>query len=94
MLVLFDSKNEINAIYPTSPKELGLSIGSKNVGDRIINGTTLDIYEIVVVAFLVTDKANQIKFFADIFLMANVNSKIVFKILFLNLSGVDIDFLA
>lgn len=47
----------------------------------------------VVVDFLVTYKANQVKFFEEIFLIANVSLKIVFGILFLTLSDAKIDFL-
>ena len=46
-----------------------------------------------VVAFSVMNKTNWIKFFEEIFLVANVSPKVVFEILFLSLSGVDVDFL-
>lgn len=47
----------------------------------------------VIAAFSVIDRANQIKFFKKTFLMANVSLIIVLGIFFLNLSSVDIDFL-
>ena len=47
---------------------------------------------IVVVAFSVVDKANQVKFFEMTFLVANICLKIVFKMLFLTLSGANVDF--
>lgn len=53
----------------------------------------LDTYGIVVAAFLVTDKANWVRFLENIFLMANDSSEVVFEMLFLTLSGADIDFL-
>ena len=53
----------------------------------------LDTYEMVVTAFSVTDKANRVKFFEEIFLVANVSPEIVLKISFLTLSSADIDFL-
>lgn len=53
----------------------------------------LDIYGIVVVAFLVANKTNQIRFFKEIFLVANVNPKVVFGMIFLTLSNVNIDLL-
>ena len=37
----------------------------------------LDTYEMVVTVFLVTDKANHVRFFEKIFLMANVSPEIV-----------------
>ena len=47
----------------------------------------------VVAAFSVENKANQIRFFKETFLVANVSPEVVFGILFLTLSGADIDFL-
>ena len=43
--------------------------------------------------FLVINKANQVKFLEKTFLVANVSSKIIFKMLFLTLSSANIDFL-
>ena len=47
----------------------------------------------VVAAFLVTDKTNQVRFFKETFSVANVSLKVVFEMLFLTLIGVDVDFL-
>ena len=58
-----------------------------------MNGTTLDTYEMVVAAFSVENKANQVRFFEETFLVANVSPKIVLEMSFLTLSGVDVDFL-
>ena len=46
-----------------------------------------------VAAFSVIDKANRVKSFEKTFLVANVSSDVVFGMLFLTLSGVNIDFL-
>lgn len=56
-----------------------------------IDGTILNTYKIVVIAFLVTDKANQVRFFEKKFLMANVSLEVVLKIFFLTLSGINMD---
>ena len=53
----------------------------------------LDIYEMVIAAFSMTDKANEVWFFEETFLVPNVSLEIVLKMLFLTLSGIDIDFL-
>ena len=58
-----------------------------------IDSTMLNTYGIVFAAFSMTDKANQVKFFKEPFLVANVSLKIVFGIPFLTLSSADIDFL-
>ena len=52
----------------------------------------LDTYEMVVAAFLMVNKANQVKFFEETFLVVNVSLKVVFGMLFLILSNADIDF--
>ena len=90
--VLIKSKSEVNAIYPTFAKQLGLPIRSTDVRVQKIDGTTLDIYEIVVAVFLMVNKANQARFFEETFLVANVSLKIVFGMLFLTLSSADVDF--
>ena len=58
VLVLFDSVSKVNAVYLTFAKELGLSIRPTDVEVQKIDGITLDIYEMVVAVFLVTDKVN------------------------------------
>ena len=57
-----------------------------------IDSTTLDTYEMVVAAFSVEDKANQVRFFEKSFLTANVSPEVVFGKSFLTLSSVDVDF--
>ena len=47
----------------------------------------------IVAGFLLIDKANQVKFFEDIFLVTNISLEVVFGIPFLILSDADIDFL-
>ena len=46
----------------------------------------------VVVAFLIENKTNRVRFFEETFLMANISPEVVFGILFLTLSSVDVDF--
>ena len=93
MLALLDSGSEVNAIHSIFVRELGLSIRLMHIGAQKIDGTILDIFGMVVIAFSVTDKVNQVRYFEKTFLVANVSPKKVFRMLFLNLSGADIDFL-
>ena len=58
-----------------------------------IDGTTLDNHGIVVAAFSMMNKANQVRFFEKIFLVTNVSPEVVFEIFFLTLIAADIDFL-
>ena len=48
---------------------------------------------VVVIAFSVIDKANQVRFFEKTFLVANISPEIVFGMLFFILSSADVDFL-
>ena len=90
---LINSRSEVNTIHPSFVKELGLPIRSTEVGAQKIDGTTLDIYGIIVAAFSVTDKVNWVTFFEETFLVANVNPEVVLEMLFLTLSSADINFL-
>ena len=59
VLILFDLNNEINIIYLTFTKKLGLSIIPIDIGAQKIDNTILDTYKIIVAAFSMTNKANQ-----------------------------------
>ena len=93
MQALIDSRSEINAIHLFFNKKLGLPIRLIDIGAQKMDGTTLDTHEMVVAAISVVDKANQVRFFEETFLVANVSPKVVFEIFFLILSGADVDFL-
>ena len=75
VLVLLDLKNEVNAIHLNFARELSLPIRLTNIGTQKIDGITLDTYKIVIANFLVINKANQVKFFKNIFLVANCNNR-------------------
>ena len=90
--VLVDSENEVNAIYLTFAKQLGLSIRPTDVGVQKIDGITLDTYRMVVAAFLVVEKANQVQFFEETFLVANISMEVVLEMFFLTLNSADVDF--
>ena len=90
---MINSGSEVNAIHPSFVKQLGLPIKPTDVRAQKIDGTMLDTYGIVVAAFLVVDKANRVRFFEETFLVANVSPEVVLGMLFLTLSGANIDFL-
>ena len=90
---LLDLGSKVNAIYLIFAKELGLLIRTADVGVQKIVDTTLNTYGMVVVAFLVKDKANQVRFFEKIFLVANVSPEVVLRMFFFILSRVNVDFL-
>ena len=89
---LIDSESKLNAIHRKFAKQLGLPIWPTNVGAHKIDSTTLDTYGMVVAAFSVIDKINQVRFFEETFLVANVSPKVVLRMPFLTLSGADVDF--
>ena len=89
---LIKSRSEVNAIYPFFAKQLSLLIRPIDVGVQKIDGTILNIYGMVVAAFLIVDKANHVRFFEKTFLVTNVSPEVVLGMLFLILSGADIDF--
>ena len=89
---LIDSGSEVNATHPSIIKQLGLLIRPTDVEAQKIDGTTLDTHRMVVAAFSVEDKANQVRFFEETFLVANISPEVVFGMTFLTLSGADIDF--
>lgn len=80
-------------MHPVFAKKLDLFIRPTDIKVLKINDITLDIYKIVVLAFLVTNKANQIRFFKKTFLFANDSLEIVLEIFFFTLSSTNIDFL-
>ena len=53
----------------------------------------LETYGIVLTAFSVENKANRVRLFEETILMANVSPEVVLGMLFLTLSGADVDFL-
>lgn len=93
MFAFLDSDSKVNIIHSNFAKEQGLSVRLIYVEAQKINGTMLNIYKIVVTAFLVTDKMDQVRFFEKTFLVTNVSLEVVHRMLFLTLSIVQIDFL-
>ena len=94
VLALLDLGSEVNALHSTLARELRLPIRPTNVGEQKINGTMLDTFGMVVIAFSVTNKANQVKFFEKTFLVANVSLKVILGMSFPTLSDADVDFLS
>ena len=88
---LLDLGSEVNAMHPAFAEGLGFVVRATNVGTQKIDGTTLQMYRMVVAAFSVTDQADRIRFFEETFLIANVSPDVVFEMPFFTLSGADVD---
>ena len=93
MLALFDSRSEFNTIHLIFVKEQGFFIRPIDIKTQKIDNTMLNTYEIVFVAFLVTDQVNQVRFFEKTFLITNISLEIVFGMLFLILNSANINLL-
>ena len=93
MSALLDPGSGVNAVHLAFAKELRLPIRPTDVRAQKINGTTLETYAIIVSVFLVENKANQVNFFEETFLVANVSLEVVLGMLFFTLSGTNVDFL-
>lgn len=63
VLILFNSGSKLNAIFPTFAQELKLCIRLIDVGVQKIDGIMLNTYRMIFEAFLVTNKANLVRFF-------------------------------
>ncbi len=91
---LLDSRSEVNVISQAFVQQLGLKIRKTNIGAQKIDGTTLETYEMVVSAFLVSDKDGRERFFEESFLLADIRPDIVLGMLFLTMNNADVDFQA
>ena len=72
--------------------QLNLKIRKTNVKAQKIDGTTLETYKMVVSTFCVLDKYGKERFFEKSFLLADVNLGVIFGMLFLTISNINIDF--
>ena len=89
---LSDSESEVNAMHSSFAKQLGLLIQLIDVRTQKIDSTMLDTHEMVVAVFSKVNRANRVRFFEEIFLVANVSPEVVLGIPFFALSSADIDF--
>lgn len=75
------------SIYAESVR---LYIQKTNVGAEKIDGSTLKIYKIVLSIFFLKDKLEQVGFFEEIFLIANISMKIILKMPFFSLNNANV----
>ncbi len=64
-------------------QQLGLKIWKTNVRAQKIDGTTLETYKMVVSTFSMSYKDGRERFFDKSFLLADVKSDVLFRMLFL-----------
>ena len=92
VLTLLDSSSEVNVMHPAFAKKLGLVMQTTNISAQKIDRTIFKTCAMVVAAFSVTNPANKVKFFEEIFLVTNISPDIFLGMFFFTLSGADIDF--
>ena len=72
--------------------KLGLKIRLTNVGAQKIDGSTFEIFRIVLASFQIEDTLGRAQFFQETFLLMDLRVEVVLEILFLILSNADIKF--
>ena len=87
-----DLGSEVNAIGLAYAKKLGLQVRKTDVGAPKIDGSTLEIYSMVIVGFQVYDKFEKTRFFQETFLVADTSVEVILGMHFLALSMVKVDF--
>lgn len=92
IMALIDFGSEVNAMNPAYAAKLGLRVQRTDVGSQKIDGSSLDTYGMIIAVFQVLDKFGRLRFFQEIFLLADINIKVVFDKLFLTFSNIDVQF--
>ena len=75
---------------PAYALKLSLWVRRINVGAQKINGSTFEIFEMVLVSFQAEDKLRRACFFQETFLLADTSIEVVLGMLFLTFSIADI----
>ena len=89
---LIDSSSKVNAIHPTYITNLGLRTMKINVSTQKVDRSHLNIFKMVIADCSVKDKLEIVRFFQEIFLLANISLEIVLGISFPIISKADIQF--
>ena len=89
---LLDSGSKVNAMNPDFARKLGLKVWKTNVGAQKIDGSALETFGMVIADFQMEDKANRLRFFQEIFLVADTKSEMILGIPFLKISNADVSF--
>ena len=86
MKALIDFGNKVKTIQPAYAIKLSFCTRKVDVGTEKINGSYLDIFVIVTADCSVKDRLKTVRFFQQIFLLANISLEIVLEMLFLTFS--------
>ena len=89
---MLNSGSKVNAMSPAYAKKLGLKTRKTNVGAQKIDGSTLETFGMVIADFQVEDKGGMLRFFQEIFLVADTKFEVVLGMPFLKISNADVAF--
>lgn len=87
---MVDFKSEIKLMTLVYIEKLNFIIRKTNVNTQKIDCSTLITYGIAITGFLLQNKLEKVEFFKNIFLLVNTNIKIIFGMLFLTFSNINI----
>ncbi len=87
-----DLGSEVNTMSQVFASQIGLKIQKTIIEAQKIDGTTLEIYEMVVSTFSMSNKDGRERFFEKNFLLTDVKPNIVLRMAFQTMSNADIDF--
>ena len=90
VLVLLNSKSEVNVMTLVYTTQLGLKVQKTNIVIQKIDKSLLKTYSIVIAAFQILNKLRRFWFFQKTFLLTDISVKVVFGIPFLTFSNADI----
>lgn len=88
-MALPDSGSKINTMTLFYIVELVFIPQTINFGTQAIDDSTLKIYKIVIVSFLLQAKLSEIWYFKETFLLADIRMEIIFRILLFSLSNIN-----
>ena len=90
ILSLIDFGNKLNTMTLSYIAKIGLKKQKTNVDVQNFDNFSLKTYGIVVDAFDILNKLSQSRFFEKTFLLADIKMEVIFGILFLTISNVDV----
>ena len=89
---MLNNSSKVSVIDLGSAKKLDLKIKKTNVGAQKIDGSTLEIYGIVITNFQIEDKTSRPRFFKKTFLVTNTKFEMIVKMFFLKISNINLPF--
>ena len=87
---LINFGSEVNAMTLGYASKLDLKVRSTNIGMQKIDGSTLEMFKMVLASFQVEDKLRRPRFFQKTFLLADFSVEVVLGMPFLTFSNANI----